>query len=225
MVKGLQGIPQQPDPNRPGLAIPIKVNFDPPVVASPILVEPEGKHRQIRRMRFTQRILDKYGYSDNCEGCRYKQAGFGESRNHDEACRTRIETAMQQDEEGRQHKAAQDERLNRRIAERMETEMAEADEGKTDQKDKEELVRGSLLDSDIGRMGISNPGGNGSDEGGGLATGAFEGVNHTHGVPLKSQVVGGVLKSQVVGGELKIGWVTHPWQQTRGPEKRGLSRE
>ncbi len=31
LVKRVRGTPQQLDPNRPGLSLPIKVNFDPPV--------------------------------------------------------------------------------------------------------------------------------------------------------------------------------------------------
>ena len=128
LVKSMQGTPQQPDPGKPGLAIPIRVNFDPPAVAEPVPVSPESKPRQIRRMKLTGRILEKYGYSENCEGCRYRQAGLGESRNHSE-CRRRIEEAMKEDEEGRQERNEQEERINRRIAERME----EADQARVEE--------------------------------------------------------------------------------------------
>ena len=121
LIQGLQGTPQQPDPHRPGIAIPVRVSFDPPAQGSggPVLEEPEGE-RQIRRMRITAALLEKYGFSPNCEGCRFRQAGLGETRGHTEQCRSRIEKAMAQSEEGRRILEEQKERVNRRIAEQVE---------------------------------------------------------------------------------------------------------
>ena len=102
LVRGLQGTPQQPNPNRPGPAIPIRVNFDTPLadVPEPTAV-PDSSRRRIRRMRITQEVLSRYGFTEGCEGCRYKQAVFTESRNHSEACRTRLSEAMDGDARGR----------------------------------------------------------------------------------------------------------------------------
>ena len=119
-IKELQGTPQQPDPGKPGLAIPIRINFDPVPHAEAAPVEVGEKGRQIRRMKITASMLEKYGYTSDCEGCRYKRAGLGEARNHTEACRTRIEEEMCKDEEGRRQKADADERINHRIAAEME---------------------------------------------------------------------------------------------------------
>ena len=55
-------------------------------------------------MRINNAILEKYGYTENCEGCRFKQAGMNETRGHSEVCRERILEAMDQDEEGRRHR-------------------------------------------------------------------------------------------------------------------------
>lgn len=120
LIKALQGTPQQPDPNRPGIAIPIRINFDPPAEEEPIPVDADEKRRTIRRMRITSHLLHKYGYTEGCDGCRCRRAGLGEHRGHTEACRDRIEARMEEDEEGRQMKEQSDERINRRIAEEME---------------------------------------------------------------------------------------------------------
>ena len=71
-------------------------------------------------MKITSALLAKYGYTDNCEGCRYKEAGFEDTRNHTEACRTRISKALDGDKVGRRYKAEQDLRINRRMAEQIE---------------------------------------------------------------------------------------------------------
>ena len=62
-------------------------------------------------MRINNQLLGKYGYTEGCEGCRFKQSGFNETRGHSEACRSRILEAMDQDEEGRRHKDRQEERF------------------------------------------------------------------------------------------------------------------
>ena len=91
----MKGTPQQPDPNRPGLSIPIKVNFHPPVMDENI-EEPEvpEKGRQIRRMKITAEILQKNGCTDGCDGCRYKHAGLREARPRNPGWRERKEKAM-----------------------------------------------------------------------------------------------------------------------------------
>ena len=118
LLKELQGTPQQPDPSRPGLAVPIRVHFDEPPAAIVGPLAPEK--RQIRRMRINAELLKQHGYTPGCEGCRFRRAGLGESRGHSEECRSRIEAAMAQSEAG---KRALDEhrlRMNRRRAEQLE---------------------------------------------------------------------------------------------------------
>ena len=71
-LQEMKGTPQQPDPLRPGLAILIKVNIDPPHEESPAPAEGavDECDRQIRRMRITGVMLQKYGYTEGCDGCR-----------------------------------------------------------------------------------------------------------------------------------------------------------
>ena len=42
-------------------------------------------------------MLEKYGFDDNCEGCRFKRAGLSESRAHSEQCRNRLIEQIRQD--------------------------------------------------------------------------------------------------------------------------------
>ena len=120
LLKELRGTPQKPDPQRPGLVVPIRINFDMPAEAMPLAEGPQVRPRQARRMKITSRMLEQYGFTEGCEGCRFKQAGLEESRNHSEVCRKRVEEAIEATEEGKRAKARQDERVNSWIAERME---------------------------------------------------------------------------------------------------------
>ena len=119
LVSEMRGTPQQPDPARPGLAIPVRVHFDHTIADQPQAELPNGS-RQIRRMRITAAILEQYGFTEDCEGCRYRRAGLWESRPHSETCRSRIEQAMNQNDEGRRVLEEQRQRINRRMAEQVE---------------------------------------------------------------------------------------------------------
>ena len=82
--------------------IRINVDFD-----RPRLEIPEGPARKEifpRRLKITQKLLDKYGFSQNCEGCARAAAGSMEPRGHSEACGSRTEARLEEDEEGREIK-------------------------------------------------------------------------------------------------------------------------
>ena len=89
----MKGSPQQPDPGRPGLRIPIRV-------ARPAAPEvqghegddalPEGGADTVRRMKITKGMLEVYGYTDGCPGCTHRRADLAGNRPHTEPCRTRI---------------------------------------------------------------------------------------------------------------------------------------
>ena len=62
-IRSLQGTPQQPDPSKGGLHIPVRVRFDPKETAEPIpSVLP--KREPPRRMRLSETILEKYGFTE-----------------------------------------------------------------------------------------------------------------------------------------------------------------
>ena len=89
LIKEMQGTPHQPNPNSTDYNIQTRV----------------GKDLTMRRMMITQAMLTRYGYTEGCEGCRYKRAGLPSSRMHSEKCRSRIleamgETSGERDEAG-----------------------------------------------------------------------------------------------------------------------------
>ena len=81
--------------------IPIRVRFDPPRVGEPDPTMQPRKEPQMRRMKITEIMLQKYGYTEGCEGCRAKAAGMTQ-KPHGEACRKRIEQALDGDGAGRE---------------------------------------------------------------------------------------------------------------------------
>ena len=58
--------------------------------------------RNPRELRITKRLLEKYGYSDDCPSCNSHQLGLDSHRKHSEACRTRIYNSMGQDDVDRE---------------------------------------------------------------------------------------------------------------------------
>ena len=121
-IEETRGTPQQPDPARAGLAIPISVRFDAqvPEDETPDAAAQGETQRQIRRMRITEALLKQHGFTEGCEGCRFRRAGLGETRPHTEVCRSRIEAAMSGDDAGKRALEEQRQRLERRRAEQIE---------------------------------------------------------------------------------------------------------
>ena len=125
-IKNMRGTPQQPDPSKPGMMIPMKVRFDKASEQDPT-GDTEVHDTETRRMRITQDVLSKYGYMDGCEGCETKRAGLAISKNHSDDCRSRIMQAMDGDEGGRRAKVANDERINIRLVVREEPKFTQKD--------------------------------------------------------------------------------------------------
>ena len=81
-VKEMQGTPSQPDPGRPGASIPIRVSI-PACDDVPLdEVVPPREGEVPRRVYIRQRHLQKYGYTDECEGCKRMKAGRKDARPH-----------------------------------------------------------------------------------------------------------------------------------------------
>ena len=80
--------------------MPIKIVFDSP--REEFLANNDGPDenqvRRIKRMRMAQGMLNKYIYTECCDGCRYERAGFHEHGEHKSECRARIDKAMREDE-------------------------------------------------------------------------------------------------------------------------------
>ena len=125
MIEELQGTPQQPDPNRPGIVIPVHVRFDAPEEGE-VEVRDDRK-TEVRRMKITAEMLRKHGYTEGCEGCKFKETGVKVgARTHSERCRKRIMEAISQEEEGFERIRRDQERMDwRKKAQEQESKGAE----------------------------------------------------------------------------------------------------
>ena len=75
LISGMKGTPKQPDPSRPGIHIPIKMQMiGPEHLEEPVAVEATPREAVIpRRFRITTHMLAADGYSAGCmqeENCR-----------------------------------------------------------------------------------------------------------------------------------------------------------
>ena len=88
-IRSMQGIPQQPDPKKKGITIPISFRFE--SMTTEIETHPvkETKEPMARRRGITKIELDKYGFTPGCPGCIAKQRGEVAKRGHSKACRKR----------------------------------------------------------------------------------------------------------------------------------------
>ena len=56
--------------------------------------------QEARRLYIKKKILEKYGYTEDCEACRRMRAGIGQAgRAHTEKCRSRVENEMDKERE------------------------------------------------------------------------------------------------------------------------------
>ena len=170
-IREMQGTPKQPDPTKPGGRIPVRVNFEDDEQANDNQCEQiQIKNAmQIRRLKITQAMLIRYGYTEGCEGCGRKRANLP-SRKHSEACRERLVGELNKDEEGRKMLEKEDERITYKIANQLEdNDRAEAtaeakdalgrleieDEATIDKQQLRQLITVGPTDkvTDYGRMG------------------------------------------------------------------------
>ena len=104
-ILNMKGTPRQPDPSKPGAGIPTRVSFDSVDKQDVDGPEPLRAGVDIRRMRITPETLEKHGYTEGCEGCRWQKAGLrdekGRGRGHPEARRRIITEELQEPEEGK----------------------------------------------------------------------------------------------------------------------------
>ena len=86
------------------------------------LQQPEARDRDrdIREMRITNNIIEKFGgearYTVGCPGCQHKMMGLPGHRGHSGECRQRLYDAMQQSEEGRAILEGNRDRMQKRAA-------------------------------------------------------------------------------------------------------------
>ena len=114
-IKNIKGTPQSPDPNMPGDHVPIKIRFD-PRDDDERPAPTQGPQETVRRFRINASMLNKYGYTEGCEGCRYKSAGMTETRNHAETCRQRIQGELSKTPEGQRILDRMNDRVESKVA-------------------------------------------------------------------------------------------------------------
>ena len=107
----MRGVPWEVVPGHPDRELKSRVLL-PRAVPVP---GPEAEVREVpvRRMYIQRKDVEKYGATEGCEGCKAAVRG-GESRNHTEECRKRIEKAM------RDAKDIKWERTNSKLAKKIE---------------------------------------------------------------------------------------------------------
>ena len=122
MIRSIRGTPQQPDPEKKGIRVPISVRFEAKEEDTQAHPAREPEEPAVRRRGITQLELDKYGFTPGCPGCLAKQRGEVAKKGHSEACRKRIEDLMREDVEDKKKIEKSDERITHQIARRIEQE-------------------------------------------------------------------------------------------------------
>ena len=107
MIKALQGVPWRPRPGierEPGVQeIPVCIHADPVVGENelPQKAKPRSHATGPRRVYIRKdKELKKYGYTVGCPGCNAARSNMS-GKDHSEACRERIQSRMEEDEESR----------------------------------------------------------------------------------------------------------------------------
>ena len=85
-------------------------------VPPPAVATRSGNEWAPRRVYLKPADFVKHGYSVGCMGCTWLQNGLGARRGHNEACRIRMEKAMEQDEDDKKRLALHKEKLDAYVA-------------------------------------------------------------------------------------------------------------
>ena len=118
-IKQVKGTPQQPNPNKQGIGIPIQIGFDPTPSTEPERSCDAKKETVPRRMMITKDMLDEYGYTEGCDACHKKRAGITHRTQHTEECRHGLRERMSTTDSGKKRLAETGERINRRMEEQI----------------------------------------------------------------------------------------------------------
>ena len=109
LVKEMQGTPSKPNPNAPGVTIPIKISIPGGDRMDPEEVRPPRNETSSRGAYLKKQDFEKYGYTGNCEGCRRVRTGLP-ARAHNADCRLRMEGHLK-DEGNARWQASEDRRF------------------------------------------------------------------------------------------------------------------
>ena len=118
-ANSIRGVPWQPIPAEEAEGEPLGMAqagvVSVPMVAvehRPAVTVMEPRDYKARRFDIRREVeLAKYGFSDDCEGCRVEQVG-AEAKPHGEGCHERIRQAMMDDDVGQQRLRAAEQRVS-----------------------------------------------------------------------------------------------------------------
>ena len=129
-IKEMKGTPEQPNPNKKGLTIPIHVRFDAEEETSEteIDIKPARREDKPRAIYIKQWMTEEYGFTEDCPGCDAKRAGMSIPKPHNLKCRERLEEAMKNDERGKKAQELVEERWKHWTAKEMEKDDKKAEE-------------------------------------------------------------------------------------------------
>ena len=88
-ITDMKGAPQRPDPNKPGLHIPVRIRVEPEVPFEMPMTRPARDEEAPRRAYVMKRHYEEHGYTEGYEGCARLSAGM-RPRPHSNTCRERM---------------------------------------------------------------------------------------------------------------------------------------
>jgi hypothetical protein len=167
-LEGVRGVPWQWDPEQGEVHAELKVRWlkEEEVADGRINVGMESK--RLYRLRLKKEDFMNLGFTEGCRGCQALITGTA-ARGHSEACRDRIDKALEATDEGRKRKEMQFDKENELLAKKLEAERGVADEERRQKKAKlEEEKKGEeqtsssssgsgMQDSDMKRKSEDDP--------------------------------------------------------------------
>ena len=85
-IVDMKGTPQRPDPDKPGLHIPLRIGVEPEVPFVMPVMRPARDEDGPRRAYVTKRHYEEHGYTEGCEGCARLSAGMKWLASHTPVC-------------------------------------------------------------------------------------------------------------------------------------------
>ena len=68
-ILDMKGTPQRPNPNKPGLSIPVRIRLEPEVPVHMPDSRPARKEEAPRKSYIMKRHYEEHGYTEGCDGC------------------------------------------------------------------------------------------------------------------------------------------------------------
>ena len=88
-ILDMKDTPQRPNPNKPGLHIPIQIRLEPEVPFEVPEMRPARDEETPKRAYLKRYHFQEHGYTADCEGCSILSVGMA-TRSHTEECSKRM---------------------------------------------------------------------------------------------------------------------------------------